>query len=513
MTAILEDDTIVAFQAIARDITMQQEALNALQKSEEKFATIFKHSPDAIVIAGDDIGNQKPVAVNSAFSILTGYDEPTLLSHTIYELGLWVNQQDADHFMEVMQRDKRIRNFKTALRHKELGERIVRVSADMVELNDRPHLLSIVRDITEESRAQEDFRIIFEGAPIGISFSSIDMYFLRANAAFCNILGYTEEELRQYTFIELTHPDDRQGNLELDYQLLSGERSYFQLEKRYVHKDGHAVYADIHITLLRDASGKPMNFLAQVIDISKRKKAEQQAQKLAIEQERVAALRQLIGNISHDLRNPLSTIRMDIHLLTADPDNMPVYLESLKTQTDYFEQMLNDISFMFRLDFDHQLETEPINLEIMLHDLVRSIQPLITEKGIELRTIFEDNLPLINADSGHLTQAIRNVLLNAVDYTDEGYIRLQTSQKNDEIYLTIQDTGGGMTEEQQRHVFDRFYRGDPSRKTKIGGTGLGLAITRKVIEQHGGTIVVESQIGEGSKFTICLPSIRNSLQD
>src|SRR5262249_27515647 len=145
----------------------------------------------------------------------------------------------------------------------------------------RGFLVSLVRDITERKRAEEAlreseerFRGTFENATVGIVHNDPAGRFLRVNETYCAIVGYSREELLQKTFQDITHPDDRAGNVELYRALLRGDAPVLGLQKRYVRKDGRAVWVELFASLQRDAAGQPAYVIAVAQDISERKRLE-----------------------------------------------------------------------------------------------------------------------------------------------------------------------------------------------------------------------------------------------
>ncbi|NJN55566.1 MAG: PAS domain S-box protein [Anaerolineae bacterium] len=148
----------------------------------------------------------------------------------------------------------------------------------------RYFLLTLEREQLEKERMlyaqlqtnEKQFRLLFEQAPIGMSISTPDGRFLQTNQAYCDTIGYSADELRDLSFIDITHPDDRASNIELKEQLLSGELSGFFMEKRYIHKDGHTVYALLQVVAERDADGRPLRIIGQITDITERKKTEEE---------------------------------------------------------------------------------------------------------------------------------------------------------------------------------------------------------------------------------------------
>ncbi|MCB0124844.1 MAG: ATP-binding protein, partial [Caldilineaceae bacterium] len=153
------------------------------------------------------------------------------------------------------------------------------------------------------------------------------------------------------------------------------------------------------------------------------------------------------------------------------------------------------------------LDEDPVNLTDLIHETVAVFEPLAEEKGIRLEAAVQERLSPVRGDRSRLRQVLHNLLANALRHTTtSGQITVRGAHTVDGITIAIQDTGDGMEEEQLRHIFDRFYRTDPSRSRESGGSGLGLAIVKAIVEAHGGKVGVSSAgLGQGSTFLVTLP--------
>jgi two-component system, OmpR family, phosphate regulon sensor histidine kinase PhoR len=219
--------------------------------------------------------------------------------------------------------------------------------------------------------------------------------------------------------------------------------------------------------------------------------------------------RHFVGNISHELRTPLSGIKALVETLQDGAlDDRPValdFLNKINLEVDSLTQMVNELIELSRLETGKaDLKREPLNLNLLLKQLIDYIAPQAKRKNITLTGNFLDGLPPLNADKERLRQAVINILHNAVKFTPEGgKITLSTRVVDGEAVVDVTDTGIGISAEDLPHIFERFFKADKSRAGE--GSGLGLAIARHIVHAHGGEIRVQSQEGQGSTFSFTLP--------
>lgn len=217
-----------------------------------------------------------------------------------------------------------------------------------------------------------------------------------------------------------------------------------------------------------------------------------------------------VSNVSHELKTPLSSIKVlsDSILLQEDmPTEMyREFLQDINSEIDRMTDIVNDLLALVKLDYrEAGLNIDNVELTKMLREIIKRLQPLADKKDIEL--IYEEiKEPLIEADEMKLSLAVTNVIENAIKYTpQEGVVKVTIDGDHQNAFITVTDTGIGISEEDQLKIFNRFYRVDKTRDRETGGTGLGLAITHATILSHNGSIKVQSKEFEGSTFTIRLP--------
>ena len=239
---------------------------------------------------------------------------------------------------------------------------------------------------------------------------------------------------------------------------------------------------------------------------------EQEADARSRAEKLLATNRDLVANVSHDLRTPVALIRGHIEALADDPARFEAYTEIALRESDRLEELVNDLFQLARIDAQGlQLDHEPFDAGDAVQEAVASlVEPTRRDTGITMRAeVPPAARPLtVIGDRARLVQVLQNLLRNAIRYTPEGGIILASAEvpaPGNRLVIRVRDTGAGIAPDDLERVFDRFFRSDRRSNVKGGGAGLGLSIARQSVEAMGGTIGVESTLGEGTTFTIVLP--------
>jgi heavy metal sensor kinase len=221
--------------------------------------------------------------------------------------------------------------------------------------------------------------------------------------------------------------------------------------------------------------------------------------------------RRFVADASHELRTPVAAIRSmtDVVLAQSAPVEREEYLSVLcdvNAEAERLGHLISDLLALARTDENQVLlERELVRLDLLVADVAATTEPLAAERGIILEVLAQQPATVIG-DEVRLIQVIINLIDNAVAYTNAGgKVTLEVKVHNNKAFLTVRDTGIGIAAEHLEHIFERFYRVDPARSRAAGGTGLGLAITEWIVRAHGGKITVESEVGQGTAFTVMLP--------
>lgn len=221
--------------------------------------------------------------------------------------------------------------------------------------------------------------------------------------------------------------------------------------------------------------------------------------------------RDFVSHVSHELRTPLTSIKGFVNVLLDDPVHLNTeqreFLSIVLENADRLVTLVNDLLSLSRIEAGKiELECTSFDLNELIEHTLQSFAPQLTSKQQSLELHLQEPSPIVFADPARVQQILSNLVSNAYKYTlSEGTLHVSTGLKGGEVWIQIQDSGIGMTPEEQTHLFTSFFRAKNRLTEEAGGTGLGLVITRSLVELHGGKMHVESQSGRGSTFRFTLP--------
>ncbi|MCC7439503.1 MAG: PAS domain S-box protein [Armatimonadetes bacterium] len=381
---------------------------------------------------------------------------------------------------------------------------------------------AVARDITERKQVEEAlresealFHTAFDSAPIGMALVSIEGHWLQVNRALCQIVGYSEEELLQTNFQSITHTDDLEPQMDLLYRTLIGELPGYQMEKRYIHKQGYSVWTQLSVSIVRDPQSKPLYFISQIQDITAQRQTLTElaeARDAALESTRLKS--QFLANMSHEIRTPMNGIigMADLLMTTRLEPEQRQFASTIQASALDLLTILNDILDFSKIEAGKvSFENIPFSLRGALTAITQLLWPRANAKGIHLAFSIAPDVPdRLMGDPVRLRQVLNNLLNNAIKFTAFGEVVVRVMMAEEQppgavtVRFQVSDTGIGISSNVLPQLFTPFNQADNSTTRKYGGTGLGLAICQQLVELMGGTIGVQSQSGIGSTFWFVL---------
>jgi len=357
---------------------------------------------------------------------------------------------------------------------------------------------------------QEKNEAILRSVGDAIAMSDPEMRLRYVNPAFTALTGYTAQEaIGQHVSLLFRGTMSEQDRQSLRLALAQGD--VWRGEVSNQRKDGRPYEASMTIVPLRDGEGRLTGYVSSHQDISRRKGLER-------------ARSRFMTNVSHELRTPVANMKLYAHLLRMGrkPEKIQRYTQVIEEQADRLAELIQDILEMTGLDSGQAVMAwKPVSLPTVIGDTVTRYQSRAEETGLTLvAKPVPPDLPVVKGDQSRLNQSLGELVENAVIFTPSGgQVTVETgtaeacpgqSRRAEEqlwVMIAVHDTGPGISPEEQERVFDRFFRGSLAESGHVPGTGLGLSIAQEIVRAHGGWVTVESEIGEGSTFTLWLPSV------
>jgi PAS domain S-box-containing protein len=349
------------------------------------------------------------------------------------------------------------------------------------------------------------FRHAFDDAPIGMCLVSSGGRLLKVNRELCRMLGHSEADLLSTDFQSITHPHDLAADLALVRRVLDGEIPSYQLEKRYLHRDGSVVYANLSVSLVRDRDNQPLYFVAQIENIAYRR-----------EMDRLK--REFISTVSHELRTPLTSIRGSLGLVDAGvlgelPEKAQAMVRIAHQNSERLVRIINDILDVEKIESGKlELQLQPVPIAAFLRQALDENAAYADKFGVSF--VFESapEYAEVLADPGRLMQVLSNLLSNAAKFSPVGApVHVRAHQSGGRVTIEVQDHGTGIPEAFRSRIFEKFAQADATSSRRFDGTGLGLSITRQLVQAMGGSINFTTATGQGSTFYFNLPLTESSL--
>ncbi|MFQ3534591.1 MAG: ATP-binding protein [Aggregatilineales bacterium] len=344
------------------------------------------------------------------------------------------------------------------------------------------------------------FEAIVENMTDGLAYFDLRTWrTLYVNTAFLQMSGCTKDELLDQplqSFKRFFRDPEFFDRAVVHLREASLQRRTWQSEFEAVRADGSTFICMLVVTIVRDASGAPIGQLNLVRDVTNERTLQKQRERF-------------IANASHELRTPVTNLKLRLYLAQRDAENRHKHFEVMEQMITHLTRLVESLLDLPRFEKGTlTIHRETVDLCHLLRTTFEMHRPRAAERQISFGLSLPERCVSANVDPMRLTQVVDNLITNALNYTPKGgnvHVQLNLEAQGSLVmaYIRVADTGIGIPPEALLHIFEPFFRAQGVQNVR--GTGLGLTIAKQIVELHGGTITVESQVEVGSTFTVCLP--------
>ncbi len=492
------------------DITERKRGEEALHESQRQLTTLISNIPGFVYRCRND-RDWTFEYLSEGVSDLTGYTVQEYLVQRSISYGDNTHPGDRERvWQEIQAAVAQRRPYETTYRIltragevKSVWERGEGIYAMDGGLN---YLEGFVTDITERKRAEhllrqseERYRRLIAISPYAILVNRGDRI-LFANDQAIKLFGAVKaDEILGRSVMDLFHPDYHPAIRERIHELVEGRAQVPMLEEKIVTLSGRSVDAEVSAARFVDEEGPAI--LVMLRDISERKRLQEQLRKT----ERIAELGTVASGMAHEIGTPMNVILGRAEYLMDRVTEEPIKkgLQTIITQVERITRVMNQL-----LSFARRKTPErgALDLKQVVEDSLEMFHERLTRSQIQLELLLADPCPMVLADADQMSQVMINLVMNAVHaMPNGGTLHVALAPELQMVRLTVADTGHGIPREVIKKIFDPFF----TTKEFGKGTGLGLTVVKGIIEEHQGSIAVESQEGAGTTFTILLPMADN----
>jgi PAS domain S-box-containing protein len=504
-----------------------------LKRSEAHKAAILDSSLDCIVAMDHD---GRITEFNQAAERTFGYSKQQVMGKHL-----------ADVIIPLSLREKHRLGFARHLATGEsrvLGQRVemtalcangreipVEIAITRIRQEGPPSFTGYLRDITERKRneealleahaklaqSEERWRSVFENSAIGVALTNLGGRFIGANPVYQKMLGYTEKELEQLSFLDITVEEDRRPSVKLVEDLLEGKRKQFQIEKQYRRKDGSTVWVRNSVSVISGTARVPRFLMALSEDVTEQHEAKaalDKAQSDLAHVARVSTLSTLTASITHEVNQPLSGIVTNastcLRMLDANPPNLEGARETARRTIRDGNRASEVITRLRALFSKKSASFEPFDLNEAAKEVIALSTSELQRNRAIVQADLAEELPFVLGDRIQIQQVILNLIRNAseaMSAVEDRPRELLVKTERDEngaVRLIVKDTGTGIDPEIAEKLFEAFHT------TKGDGMGIGLSISRSIMEGHQGRLWAIRNEGPGATFIFSVPGSTNT---
>ncbi|WP_209124909.1 PAS domain S-box protein [Alkalihalobacillus sp. BA299] len=477
---------------IGREITERKKTEQLLERNEQKFKSLFDHNPNGICIMGL---TGKVTSCNRALEKLLGYS----FSELAQKCHQFVAPEDIDrvrnYFEKSLNGDSQ--SYEINVKHKTGNKVYLKVTnVPIIVQGSVIGVYGIIEDITEKTKSEEKLKqtkeflesLIHNSADC-IGTFSLEGKLLHVNPAIENIYGWKIEEIVDKKFPVL--PEELTEEMKQIISEIKEGKDIIGLETKRQKKDGTLIDVSITYSPLQDETGQVIGFISVSRDISDRKRTDE----LLKRSDKLSVIGQLSAAVAHEIRNPLTSIKGFIQLFRDRIEKE--YTDLMLSELERIEVIVTEFLSLAKPQANYFLEKDPT---LILKNTLAIIETEALLNQIEIKSTIDENTPSIFCNEHKIKQVLINVLKNAIEaMPNGGTLQIKMKNENPYVIIEISDQGYGIPKNKIQKLGEPFY------SSKEHGTGLGLMVCFKIIEEHKGTITIDSEEGAGTTVSIRLP--------
>jgi len=516
---LLEDNKIIGDLLILRDLREKREKEKIekeLVESEKKFREIFDATGDFLLYLDVD---GRILDINKSALNLLGLNKDKVVGKSFYDIKGIFSPDDTKRHREAIGkviRGEKINDYESNLLIKGGTTYRFLFSNDVISTKDGEvkGILVKGKDVTQRQRAwdelvklEERYRVLAETSADGVLTIDFLGRLTYVNPSFERMCGRRKSQILATPFRDYLSNDSIYLFQQAFIDVRKEDKKIENIELELIDTEGNNIPIEVNIAPLKK-NEEFAGVVATIRDITERKRVEDELKK----SERLKT--EFMNIAAHELKSPVTPIKGYLDLIIQDKEASEKVKSWAKISLRNSERLLKlvgDILDVSRLDSDTmRFDMEKLDTAELLNEIVEDMKPAVTGKHLDFISNIPKDLPNIIGDRNRLSQVFKNLLVNAVKFTDNGSITLGAEEDKDYVKIYVEDTGIGVSKDELQKIFGKFYQAYTGPDRKNEGVGLGLFICKEIISKHNGIIWAESKLGKGSKFIVKIPYVKKS---
>jgi PAS domain S-box-containing protein len=500
------------------DITQYNETVRALSESENKFRVVLENSLDMIYQLNLRKNTYDYVSPSSVDVV--GYTSEEMMSfgfrHTkdLIHPDDWERvQQHMDIITNYQKKQDVVQAVEYRIKHKTLGYRWMSDTCSAI-FDERHEPIAIVGNVEDSTdrkkvwdelvKSEEKYRVLAETSADGVFTTDALGRLTYVNPSFEKLCERRKSQILATPFRNYLLEDSIYFFQQIFIDVRKKNEKIENVELELVSEDSGIIPIEVNIAPLKKEN-EFSGVVCTVRDITQRRDIEDELKK----NERLKT--EFMNIAAHELRSPVTPIKGYLDLIIHDNESnekIKGWAKISLRNTERLLKLVNDILDVARLDSDTmRFDMEKLDPVELLTEIAEDFRPTITNKKLEFCVNVPKTLPHILGDKNRLSQVLKNLIGNAIKFTDYGSITLEAEKKENHIIITVKDTGIGISKDEVKKLFTKFYQAYTGEDRNNEGTGLGLFISKEIVKKHKGIIWADSEVGKGSRFVVELPYI------